>query len=303
MVLPTFCIQKEFLMKRHLCILSMVFTGLLAISINGCGEPMDTVVDTIVDQPTQPKTEPRSPETPGYVFSGTLDHQGTIYAVSFSRDGKTLASLGETDIKFWDPYTGRLKKTEPVVGEVRWITDHAFDDLLRVGGPNSLPFFVTGHTSLVRTLAESGPLLATGSSDKTVRVWDRTTETHKYTLEHDGQVWAVAFSPNGQTLATGGGFEGIYLWDAGTGRSTGNPLIASTGQVEGIAFGPDGHTLVVASGGKTIHVWDLPTNELRGTLVAEGYGVRKIAISPDGKIIAGGAYYPDGPGVLLWKSE
>ena len=92
-----------------------------------------------------------------------------------------------------------------------------------------------------------------------------------------------------------------------TGQSKGAPLIASTAQVEGIAFGPDGHTLFVATGrgdGEAIHVWDLRTNQLTETLMAEGYTVRKVAVSPDGKIIAGGAYYSEaGPGVVLWKRK
>ena len=139
--------------------------------------------------------------------------------------------------------------------------------------------------------------------------------THKHTLEHEGQVWAVAFSPDGQTLASGGGFEGIYLWDVETGQSKGAPLIANTAQVEGIAFSPDGQTLAVATGlgtGGAVHLWDLSTHTLVETLMApERHTIRKVAISPDGQIIAGGGYRsppPDvfgknAPSVVLWKRK
>ena len=174
---------------------------------------------------------------------------------------------------------------------------------------------VPRHTSPVRSIASRGSLLASGSSDKTVHVWDRSggQDNHLYTLAHEGQVWAVAFefTPYGLTLASGGGFEGIHLWDARTGQSIGPPLIASTAQVESIAFGlgppfGDGNLLFVATGrgdGEAIHVWDLHTNQLIDTLRADGYTVRKVAVSSDGQLVAGGAFYPDGPGVLLWKRK
>ena len=64
--------------------------------------------------------------------------------------------------------------------------------------------------------------------------------------------------------------------------------------------------LAVATGlgtGEAIHLWNLRTNQLVETLMAPaGYTIRKVAISSDGQIIAGGAYDPTGPGVLLWNA-
>ena len=297
-------------MKNHVHILSIVFVGVLAVLINGCNQGMDTVVDMVMDSP--PSTEPVAPAMQpstdqSDTFHGSLDHQSPIHAVAFSPDGQTLVSLGEESLKFWDPYIEELNGTLPFEGEIRWIY-HEQDGNLVVGGPDSLPGFVTGHTSLVRAFALTPDLetAATGSSDKTVRIWNTLTDTHKFTLEHKGQVWAVAFSPDGKTLASGGSFEGIHLWDATTGESKGPPLIAPTAQVESIAFGPEGQTLFVATGkgdGEAIHIWDLRTNQLTETLMAEGHTVRKVAVSPDGQLIVGGAYAPDGPGVLLWKRK
>lgn len=299
-------------MKKHLCILGIVFASLLTAFINGCERIPDSVVDMVPDSPppTEPVVPPMQTGTDqSFTFSGSLDHQSPTHAVAFSPDGQTLASLGEESLKLWDPHTRQLKGTISldVPRELRWIIYDPDGDDLAVGGPDDLPDYVTGHTSLVRGIAYSPDwlILASASSDKTVRVWDTLTNDHKYTLELAGQVWAVAFNPDGQTLATGGGFEGIHLWDAGTGQPKGI-LKANTGQVEGIAFGPRGQMLAVATGlgsGEAIHVWDLRTNELKETLMAEGYTVRKVAISPDGQLIAGGAYHGEAPGVLLWKRE
>lgn len=320
-------------MKKHLRVLSIILAGLLAIFINGCSERTNTIVEPVIDLPTQPVTPPMQPDAvPSYTVEGSLDHQGTIRAVAFSSDGQTLASLGDNRLKLWDPHTEQLKDTLPLWGDIsqRNIVQIFYiseKDIILVeevtrgtlqshmwSGGNTEPGdnFLTGHTSIIRSVAFGKLGFATGSSDRTIRIWghqaaeaDAIVPTF-FILEHEGQVWAVAFSPDGQTLASGGGFEGIHLWDTTTGESKGPPLIAPTAQVESIAFGPNGQTLFVATGrgdGQAIHVWDLRTNQLTEILMAEGYTVRKVAISPDGQTVAGGAYDPQGPGVLLWKRK
>jgi WD40 repeat protein len=71
---------------------------------------------------------------------------------------------------------------------------------------------------------------------------------------HTDDVFTLAFSPDGQTLASGSWDGTIRLWDVATGRAIGQGMVAGT-TVNSIAFSPDGQTL--ASDGRPINLWDL----------------------------------------------
>ena len=111
---------------------------------------------------------------------------------------------------------------------------------------------LTGHESRISCVAFSpdGQILASGSWDKTIRLWNPHTGQHKTTLKDDnmGSVTSVAFSPDGSTLASGGGTsdETIRLWDTATGNHIA-AFIGHTGVVTSVVFSPDGKML--ASGG------------------------------------------------------
>jgi WD40 repeat protein len=155
----------------------------------------------------------------------------------------------------------------------------------------SLEKTLEGHSDFVNSVAYSpnGQTLASGSDDKTIKLWNVKTGNLLQTLEgHSDLVRSVAYSPNGQTLASGSRDSTIKLWNVNTGNLL-QTLEGHSDWVRSLAYSPDGQTLASGSYDNTIKLWNVNTGNLLQTFTGHSDLVRSVAYSPDGQTLASGS--------------
>ncbi|MGE5656004.1 MAG: WD40 repeat domain-containing protein [Actinomycetota bacterium] len=153
-------------------------------------------------------------------------------------------------------------------------------------------YTLPGHSSFVNSVAISpdGKILASGSWDKTIKLWNLGTGELIRTLTgHSDRVNTVAISPDGQILVSGSSDETIKLWSLSSGEVIRTLLGHSLG-VNSVAVSPDGQ-IVASCGGpdNSIKLWQQETGELLLTLMGHLDDVNAVVFSPDGQILASGS--------------
>ena len=242
-----------------------------------------------------------------YVHTDTLTgHTNWALGIAFKDNGTLISGGFDGTLRAWNVSTGRQ----------RWEKDVG-DSLKAVALPSHNPHFiayggwtnhkirmrysddgdwrgdVAGHTDRVLSLAfkPNSYLLASGSRDKTIRIWDvgdNNNLRHLRTLRgHTRQVVSVAWSPDGRTLASASYDGTVRLWNPNNGINFAI-LRGHTDQVACVAWSPDGRTL--ASGSyfdNTIRLWDPDTHTTRRVIPDSPFS---LAFHPNGQTLASGSY-------------
>ncbi|MBD2234112.1 NB-ARC domain-containing protein [Phormidium tenue] len=205
------------------------------------------------------------------VFAETF---GGISCTAYRADGRWLATSDTSgEVHIWDIPTYKQVSTFKADTVWTWTVAFAPPTLQREGNP---------------------VILATAGDDRLVKLWHAETGQCLQTLKgHTNTINALAFSPQGNILASGSQDATVRLWQLDAPQAESAPCLVldqHQGRVWAVAFSPDGESLVSASEDCTLKVWNLDTQRCDRTLAGHRAWIKAVAVSPSGKYVASGSF-------------
>ena len=240
-----------------------------------------------------------------YVHTDTLTGV-TGYTIAFKDNGTLINGSSDGTLRAWDVATGRQRWEQDVGNHVGAVALPSHDpDFIAYGGSVNFDIRmryssdgdwrgeVVGHTSNVNSLAfkPNSYLLASGSWDRTIRIWDvgNNNRRHVRTLRgHTDNVYSVAWSPDGGTLASGSLDGTVRLWNPDNGINFA-VLRGHTRRVYCVAWSPDGRILASGSFDGTVRLWNPDTHGTRRVLRGHTGNIYTLAFHPNGQTLASGS--------------
>ncbi|MEW6026458.1 MAG: WD40 repeat domain-containing protein [Planctomycetota bacterium] len=256
----------------------------------------------------------------GLELNRLTGHKDNIWSVAFSQNGKFLAS-GSFDrtVKFWDPSKNKIICDLKRPAEI-WSIAFSPNVLMLAAGDTACTItlfdvptstakdgrldvrenkILQGHSADIfgMSFSPDNKLLASGSHDNTVKIWDvKSGECLKTLAGHRHLTYSVAFSPDGKMVASGSFDKTVKLWDVESGEEI-RTLEGHEDQIRVVAFSPDGTVLASGAQDGTVKIWETATGKrLQNITVHKPCWVHGLAFSPDGRFLASSDYH-----IRIWE--
>ena len=206
-------------------------------------------------------------------------HEQIVRSVAFSPDGQIIASCSlDHTIKLWSVQTGACLRT---------IVD-------------SSAVYSLAFAPQIDANSADGQLASAGE-DCLIKIWDMNTgQIMSAIAGHQKQIWAIAFSSDGQILASAGDDKTVKLWSMSTGEVI-RTLYGHKNRIWSVAFSPDAKALVSGSDDRIVKLWDVETGQCIRTIQGYHKATKPVVFSHDSNLLFSFSY--EEQSVRVWDVQ